>query len=118
MHTFEADRETTARILANEGAPGEYLYPDAAFRLLQAYRFPLVPWRRIHSAEEAATAAGELGYPAVLKVGGRRIVHKSDVGGVIMNIKNALEMETDETLKGRIAYFLKNVEGSMKKRKK
>jgi len=91
--TVDADRETTARILESEGAPGEYLDPDAAFRLLEAYRFPLVPWRRVHNAEEAVAAADELGYPAVLKVGGRRIVHKSDVGGVIMNIKNALEME-------------------------
>jgi acetyltransferase len=47
----------------------------------------------VRSAEEAVAAAKEMGFPAVLKVGGRRIVHKSDVGGVILDIGSALEME-------------------------
>ncbi|MGQ0722382.1 MAG: acetate--CoA ligase family protein [Candidatus Eiseniibacteriota bacterium] len=89
----EADREAVRRILENESVPGEYLEPDAAFRLLAAYGFPLAAWRRVHDAESAIAAADELGYPAVLKVSGRRIVHKSDVGGVILNIRSALEME-------------------------
>jgi acetyltransferase len=90
---IDADRERAATILAEAATPGEYLDPDAAFRLLEAYRFPLVPWRRVRSAEEAVSAAEELGFPAVLKVAGRKIVHKSDVGGVFLDIKNALEME-------------------------
>jgi acetyltransferase len=89
----EADRDTAQRILEKESTPGEYLDPDAAFRLLRAYGFPLAPWRLAHTAEEAVAAADELGYPAVLKVGGRRIVHKSDVGGVLLNIRTPLEME-------------------------
>ncbi|NNE43189.1 MAG: acetate--CoA ligase family protein, partial [Gemmatimonadetes bacterium] len=89
----DADRETARRIVEDEGTAGEYLDPDAAFRLLQAYGFPLAPWRLAHTAEEAVAAADAVGYPAVLKVGGRRIVHKSDVGGVILNIQSALEME-------------------------
>ncbi len=89
----DADRETARRILEEEGVAGEYLDPDAAFRLLEAYRFPLAPWRRIRTAEEAVAAANELGYPAVLKVAGRKIVHKSDVGGVILGIQGDLEME-------------------------
>jgi acyl-CoA synthetase (NDP forming) len=90
---IDADRETARRILEEEGHPGEYLDPDAAFRLLEAYRFPLAPWRRVRTPEEATAAATELGYPAVLKVAGRKIVHKSDVGGVILDIKSDLEME-------------------------
>jgi acetyl coenzyme A synthetase (ADP forming)-like protein len=89
----DADRSAARAILEKEAAPGEYLDPDAAFRLLRAYGFPVTPWRRARTAEEAVAAADELGYPAVLKVGGRRIVHKSDVGGVLLDLKTPLEME-------------------------
>jgi acetyl coenzyme A synthetase (ADP forming)-like protein len=90
---IDADRDRAREILSRESRQGEYLDPDAAFRLLEAYGFPLAPWRRVKSPEEALEAAGELGYPAVLKVAGRKIVHKSDVGGVILNIQGDLEME-------------------------
>ncbi|MDP6529697.1 MAG: acetate--CoA ligase family protein [Gemmatimonadota bacterium] len=90
---IDADRGAARRIVEEEGTPGEYLDPDAAFRLLGAYGFPLSPWRRVTTVEEAVTASNELGYPAVLKVAGRKIVHKSDVGGVVLGIRNPLEME-------------------------
>jgi acetyl coenzyme A synthetase (ADP forming)-like protein len=99
---IEADRETARRILAEEGTPGEYLDPDAAFRLLAAYGFPLSTWRRVTSLEEATAAAEEIGYPAVLKIAGRKIVHKSDVGGVILNIRNPLELEGAVARMGRV----------------
>jgi acetyl coenzyme A synthetase (ADP forming)-like protein len=89
----DADRETARRIVAERGTPGEYLDPEAAFLLLEAYGFPLVPWRRVGSAEAAVAAADELGYPVALKVAGNKVVHKSDVGGVILDVKNHLEME-------------------------
>ena len=87
------DRETARKIMEVEGTAGEYLDPDAAFRLLAAYGFPLVPWHRVRTADEAVAAAEELGYPVALKVAGRRIVHKSDVGGVQLSLKSALELE-------------------------
>ncbi|MBZ0270236.1 acetate--CoA ligase family protein [bacterium] len=90
---IQADRKKAVALMEKHATAGEYLDADTAFRLLQAYGMPLVPWRCVHSAEEALAAATELGYPAVLKVAGRRIVHKSDVGGVALNLKNALEME-------------------------
>ena len=88
-----AQRDVARKIVETEGARGEYLDADAALRLLEAYGFPLVPWRRARSAEEAVAAAEELGYPCALKVAGRRIVHKSDVGGVALGLKSALEVE-------------------------
>lgn len=90
---LERDVETARAIISKEGVPGEYLDPDAVFRLLAAYRFPLAKWKRVRNAEEAVAAAAAIGYPAVLKIAGRRVVHKSDVGGVILGIKNGLEME-------------------------
>jgi len=45
--------------------------------------------RIVKSATEAARAASELGLPVVLKASGGRILHKSDVGGVKLNLKTA-----------------------------
>ena len=91
---LDADRNEARRLVeAAGGAAGEYLDSDTAFSVLKAYGFPVAPWRRVQNTEEALAAAESLGYPAVLKVGGRTIVHKSDVGGVALNLHNALEME-------------------------
>ena len=89
----ERDRDGARKIVHERAVPGEYLDPETAFRLLEAYGLPLVAWRRVAGAEAATAAADEIGYPVALKVAGRRVVHKSDVGGVILDIKNHLEME-------------------------
>lgn len=82
-----------ARAILDEAKPGEYLDPDAAFQLLEAYRFPLARWKKARTSQEAIEAAENIGYPVALKIASRRIVHKSDVGGVILGIRNTLEME-------------------------
>lgn len=47
-----------------------------------------VPHRRIVTAENAVAAAEELGWPVVLKVSSNNILHKSDKGGVALNLRN------------------------------
>ena len=44
------------------------------------------------SAEEAVTAAETIGYPVVMKAQAARLGHKSDAGGVILNLKSAQEV--------------------------
>ncbi len=60
--------------------------------LLGAYGFPLVESRGVRSAADAIAAAQEIGYPVVLKVDSRRILHKTDVGGVRLDLRNADEV--------------------------
>jgi acetyltransferase len=57
--------------------------------LLSLYGIPSVPTRVARTAHEAATHAAEFGYPAVLKVYSRTITHKTDVGGVKLDLPNA-----------------------------
>jgi acetate---CoA ligase (ADP-forming) len=54
--------------------------------LLEQARIPIVPARLATTAEEAASAAHEVGLPVVLKIQSRDLPHKSDVGGVTLNL--------------------------------
>jgi len=60
--------------------------------LLSQYGIPVPPARVVRSAEEGAEAAGELGYPVVVKALG--IPHKTDVGGVKLNLGSSEEVST------------------------
>jgi acetate---CoA ligase (ADP-forming) len=57
--------------------------------LLTAYDIPTAPMRLAHDLHEAKMIADELGYPVVLKIASPDTSHKSDVGGVALNIQNA-----------------------------
>ena len=50
---------------------------------------PLVPAEMVDSADEAVAAAERLGYPVVLKICAAEIAHKSDIGGVALNLQTA-----------------------------
>jgi acyl-CoA synthetase (NDP forming) len=54
--------------------------------LLEAAGIPVAPRRRVHSAAQAASAAAELGVPVAVKIISADLLHKSDVGGVILNV--------------------------------
>lgn len=58
------------------------------FSLLENYSIPTPMCRLAFSPEEAARIATEMGFPVVLKVESPDALHKTDVGGVILNIKN------------------------------
>jgi acyl-CoA synthetase (NDP forming) len=58
-----------------------------ALRLLAEHGLPVVPWRLACTRDEAVAAARELGHPVVLKVVSPEILHKSDIGGVELNLR-------------------------------
>ncbi len=60
-----------------------------AKELLAAYGIPTVETRVARSAEEAVELADDTGYPVVLKLDSETITHKTDVGGVRLNLKDA-----------------------------
>ena len=57
-----------------------------AFALLGQFGLPIVPHAAAFTADEAAAAADRLGYPVALKVVSPDILHKTDVGGVALNL--------------------------------
>lgn len=67
----------------------------AAKQLLGAAGIPSVPERVAKSARDAAMAAEALGFPVVLKILSPDIVHKSDVGGVALGVRDAREARAE-----------------------
>ncbi|WP_272700869.1 acetate--CoA ligase family protein [Desulfovibrio sp. Fe33] len=64
-----------------------------ARHVLEAYNLPTPKTRLARTSEEAVAAADEIGYPVVLKIASPNISHKTDVGGVKINLYNAVEVE-------------------------
>ena len=64
----------------------ETLTEDEAKRLLDYYNFPVVKTEVAKSAEEAVNLAKRIGYPVVLKILSPQITHKTDVGGVMLDL--------------------------------
>ena len=60
-----------------------------ALELAAAYGIPTAPARLATSPEEAARAAAELGFPVALKVSSPDILHKSDIGGVRLDVRDS-----------------------------
>ncbi|MGQ9648027.1 MAG: acetate--CoA ligase family protein [Thermodesulfobacteriota bacterium] len=66
---------------------------DEAFEVLQAYGIPVAEYQTLHRKEEVEEVVKKIGPPLALKVVSPEISHKSDVGGVILSLKNAREIE-------------------------
>jgi acyl-CoA synthetase (NDP forming) len=56
------------------------------------YGIPVTKFSLSKSEKEAAAQADQIGYPIVLKIVSPDIIHKSDAGGVMVNLKNAAEV--------------------------
>lgn len=69
-----------------------YLAPEKVQQLLDAAGIPRAGEMIANSAKEAVQAAKNLGFPVVMKVVGP--IHKSDVGGVALNVKDENEVKT------------------------
>lgn len=83
IETPKVDEKTIRSII--DGADNGYLMPDKVQQLLDAAGITRAGEAVVTSAEDAKKVASDLGYPVVMKVVGP--VHKSDVGGVVLNVK-------------------------------
>lgn len=78
---------------AEVGGDG-FVKGDVAARVVAAYGVEVVPEQLVHSAEEAASVADQIGYPVVLKVVSPDLPHKSDVGGICLDLQDAQSVQT------------------------
>jgi len=66
---------------------------EQAKKFLKKHRFPQPKELSVKSWDEAKAAASKVGYPVVLKIFSSKILHKSDVGGVKIDIRNEEELK-------------------------
>ncbi len=65
---------------------------DQAMQICEDYGLSVAPWAKVSNADQAAQEAGQIGYPVVVKVAASGATHKTDVGGVALDIKNEGEL--------------------------
>jgi acetyltransferase len=80
-------------ILRNAATENRELLTEAeAKRFLEYYNFPVVKTKVATTQDEAVRLAAELGYPVVLKILSPQIVHKTDAGGVVLDLNSEAEV--------------------------
>ena len=83
-------RDEAAAIIAQVRAGGRTLLTEfESKRLLAAYGIPTVPTYIAETEDQAVDRAEALGYPVVLKLHSETVTHKTDVGGVHLNLCDA-----------------------------
>jgi acetyltransferase len=84
------ERDRVHQILSQARQQGRTLLTEVESKeILAAYGIPVVPTRVAASSEAAVEAAEAIGYPVVLKLYSHTLTHKSDVGGVQLNLPDA-----------------------------
>lgn len=87
--TDEQARSRVEAILERARAAGRTLLTEVESKeVLSLYEIPTVPTRVARKMEEAIESARAMGFPVVLKVHSETITHKTDVGGVKLNLQN------------------------------
>ena len=72
------------------GASGQsMLAADQVYEILEAYGIDVPEWRMADDIDAAVAAAEAIGYPVVVKADAASVVHKSDMGGVAVNLTDA-----------------------------
>ncbi len=89
----------------------EILTEDEAKKILKYYNFPVVKTAVANNVEEAIAFSQDMGFPVVLKILSPQIIHKSDAGGVILNVNSPREVrESFEILIQRATAYNPNAQ--------
>ncbi|MEM1513112.1 MAG: acetate--CoA ligase [Candidatus Jordarchaeales archaeon] len=87
--TFDVDREKVRGILKTvRDDERTVLLAHEAFAVASAYGIPVPRGDIARSEEEAVGVAERVGYPVVMKVVSPQILHKTDVGGILLNLND------------------------------
>ncbi|MDP2914706.1 MAG: acetate--CoA ligase family protein [Candidatus Aminicenantes bacterium] len=89
---FKVEKPMAEKIFErNKGKKG-FLRQDEVFQILESYGIRGVKTLRVEREDDLEKAAGKIGFPLVLKVDSEEIIHKTEAGGVALNLKNKAEL--------------------------
>jgi acetyltransferase len=113
---FVVQKPAVQQLIETAANENRDLLLNEAIDVLEFYGIPTVRGAAASSAEEAVKAADSLGYPVAMKVISEHISHKSDVGGVQLDLRNGddvLEAFGDMTSRIRKAFPDAKLDGVM-----
>ena len=91
----DVDTKAAKKVLDKARKDGRLHLPELeAMEVLKAYKIPTLESKLVTSAEEALFAAEEIGFPVVLKIVSPDIIHKFDIKGVYLNLKEPNDLLT------------------------
>jgi acetyltransferase len=89
VETFAGDRDRVRAALQRARQDGRLAMGDAeAWQILEAYGIPTPRTFLARTADEAVDLAKRIGFPVAIKIASPDILHKTDVGGVTLNVGN------------------------------
>ena len=91
--TYRVDRGRVKHLLQKAAGEKRDLLLPEAYEVLQAYGIPVADYQVVHQKEDLKKVMNKIGVPVALKIISPEISHKSDVGGVVLNISRASEAE-------------------------
>jgi acetate---CoA ligase (ADP-forming) len=93
-------------VAAAQRAGRSVLAADEVATLFECYRIPLAAWAMAGSADAAVAAAEQIGFPVVVKIDSPEASHKSDVGGVVINLHDGTAVRAAVLdIQQRLAHF-------------
>jgi len=87
--SFSINKEKVRDVISSVYEQGRTnLLEDEGYTVLQAYGFPVPKSMLVNNEDDAVKSAIEIGYPVVMKISSKDIIHKSESGGVKVGLKN------------------------------
>lgn len=85
----DTDKLKTKAIIEKARSAGrKFLSAAEVYEILEAYKIPVAEWKTANSIADAEKAAAGIGFPVVVKVDSESIIHKSDEGGIAVNLQD------------------------------
>lgn len=95
LKIFDVDKKKVRTVLENVRNSGrKNLIEEEGYEVLAAYGFTTPKTVLGNSEEDCVSAANNIGYPVVMKIASRDIIHKSDAGGVTVGVTNDEQVRT------------------------
>ena len=116
ISSFTVDREKVRSLLEMARAEKRDLFLHEALEVLRLYGIPTIQGIFASGEKEAVQAAKQMGFPVAMKVVSREISHKSDVGGVQLNLRSeagVMDAYQDMIRQIRQEYPQARVEGAL-----
>jgi 4-hydroxybutyryl-CoA synthetase (ADP-forming) len=94
IKSYSVDKYKVKDILSDVKKQGRSnLLEDEGYEVLKAYGFPVPKSILVNNENDAIDASNKIGYPVVMKISSKDVIHKSDSGGVKVGVKDAVEVK-------------------------